>query len=239
MIGERRVLAIVPARGGSVGVPLKNIRPIAGRPLIEWTGVVLADLPEIDRAVVSTDHEEIAHIAETAGIAAPFRRPEALSGPRIGDFEVLLHALETCEQIDQTRYHVILMLQPTSVLRRAEHVREAIEKLVAEDLDSVWSVSPVDLKYHPLKQLQLRDGRLSLVDAGGQSVIARQQLTPTYFRNGAVYAFSRECLLDQRTIYGHRMGAVIIEEPMVSIDTLDDFTVAEKELLKRTEHNGR
>ena len=87
MIGTKRVLAVCPARGGSKGIPLKNLQPFRGVPLVATVGQLVAKIPEIDRAVVSTDHDEIARVAEDSGLAAPFRRPETLSGDRIGDLE--------------------------------------------------------------------------------------------------------------------------------------------------------
>ncbi len=225
----RRVLAVVPARGGSKGVPLKNLHPLAGIPLIAHVGRVLRELPEIDRAVVSTDHEGIAAEAERAGIAAPFRRPAALSGDRISDLQVLEHALKSAEHTDGVGYDVVLLLQPTSPLRRADHVRAAVWKLVEGGWDAVWTVSPTDLKYHPLKQLSLDpDGAMAYFDPRAEHIIARQQLTPVYHRNGAAYAFTRQCLMEQRVILGARSAAVVIHEPMLSIDTLDDFARVER-----------
>jgi CMP-N-acetylneuraminic acid synthetase len=183
--------------------------------------------------VVSTDHEEIARIAEDAGLAAPFRRPDDLSGDRIGDLEVLEHALLACEAHYGERFDIVTMLQPTSPLRRPQHVAEVLQKLVDENLDAVWTVSPVEVKYHPLKQLVLRDGLLGLYDEAGRRIIARQQLGTSYIRNGAAYAMTRACLLEQRTILGARSGAVVIEEPMVSIDTLADFETVERILNER------
>src|SRR5581483_3524684 len=149
MVRNRRVLAVVPARGGSKGIPLKNLREVGGRSLIARVGDVIRAVPEIDRAVVSTDHEGIARAAEQAGIAAPFRRPEDISGDRIGDLEVLTHALRTTEQLDGVRYDIVVMLQPTSPLRRAADVSATIQMLVTGDWDSVWTVSQTDTKAHP------------------------------------------------------------------------------------------
>jgi len=233
MRGGRRILGVVPARGGSKGVKLKNLRPVGGRPLVAVVGDLIRELDWFDRAVVSTDHEEIAAVAEAAGLDAPFRRPEALSGDRIGDLDVLSHALAATEDSDGTRYDVIVMLQPTSPLRTAAQVTQTVDKLIDEDLDAVWTVSPTDLKYHPKKQLVLRDGLLGYWDPDGANIIARQQLTPVYHRNGAAYALTRDCLLEQNSLLGLRSGAVIIERPMVSIDTLEDFDRVNAELGSR------
>jgi CMP-N-acetylneuraminic acid synthetase len=234
MIAGKRILAVVPARGGSKGVPLKNIRPVCGVPLVALSGKTVCAVPVIDHAVVSTDHEEIARVARESGLDAPFFRPESLSGDRIGDLEVLEHALLASEKHYGVTFDIVAMLQPTSPLRRPEHVAATLQKIVEEGLDAVWTVSPIDIKYHPLKQLVLQDGLLTLFDERGRSIIARQQLTPTYFRNGAAYAITRSCLLEQRTILGARSGAVVIDEPMVSIDTLEDFDTVERILKERS-----
>ena len=126
------------------------------------------------------------------------------------------------------------MLQPTSPLRRPAHVTATVTKLVGEGWDAVWTVSPTDLKYHPLKQLAIApDGRMDYFDPRGATIIARQQLGPVYHRNGAAYAFTRECLLDQQTIMGRRSACVVLDEPMVSIDVLEDFERVEAVLRRR------
>lgn len=233
MIGNRKVLVVVPARGGSKGVPKKNIREVLGTPLVAMVADIVREVPEIDRCVVSTDSDEIAQVAEAAGMAAPFRRPEELSGDRIGDLEVLQHALLASEEHDGTQYDIVVMLQPTSPLRRSAQVAETIRKLDAGGYDAVWTVSPADLKYHPLKALKIDGEVLDLYDERGRGIIARQQLTPLYYRNGAAYAITRECLLDQKSILGTRTGAVVVDEPVVSIDTLEDFARVEEVLRAR------
>ena len=227
MFEDRRILAVVPARGGSKGVKLKNLREVGGRSLVARVGDVIRDVAEIDHAVVSTDHDGIAAAAEAAGIAAPFRRPEPLSGDRIGDLEVLVHALEATEATDGQRYDVVVMLQPTSPLRTAEIVSAAIKMLVEGDWDSVWTVSKTDTKAHPLKQLTISGGALDYYEGRGAEIVARQQLEPVYHRNGIAYAITRDCLLDQKSIRGKRCGALIVEGEHVSIDTEWDLALVE------------
>jgi CMP-N-acetylneuraminic acid synthetase len=188
---------------------------------------LVSEIPMIDRAVVSTDHPEIARVAREAGLDTPFLRPEDLSGDRISDAQVLRHALSEVERIDGLGYDIIVMLQPTSPLRRAEHVIDAIRMLVAGGWDAVWTLSVTDSKEHPLKQLSVEQGRLDYYDSRGAEIIARQQLTPVYHRNGAAYAVTRHCLVEDGTIKGERTGALVIQDPMVSIDTLWDLELAE------------
>lgn len=228
MIKGRKVLAVVPARGGSKGIPLKNLRPIGGVPLVAIVGNVIRMLPEVDRAVVSTDSDAIAAVAQSAGLDAPFRRPENLSGDTIGDLDVLTHALLATEGLDRAVYDIVLMLQPTSPLRKAEDVRGCLEKLVNEDLDAVWTVSETDSKSHPLKQLTLGpNGELDYYDTRAATIVARQQLKPVYHRNGVAYAITRECLLDQRTILGKKTAGFIIPGIHISIDTFWDLALVE------------
>jgi len=227
MIGAKRVLAVVPARGGSKGIPLKNLRPIAGVPMVARVGACAAGVRELDRTVVSTDHEEIARVAEEAGIAAPFRRPPDLSGDRIGDLEVLTHALLATEELDSVTYDIVVMLQPTSPLRTPAHVSACLRMLVDGGWDAVWTVSESDSKAHPLKQLTVEDDRLGLYDPAGAAIIARQQLKPVYHRNGIAYAITRDCLLGQQTILGARTGALVLDGQFVSIDTEWDIALVE------------
>ena len=233
MIDGRTILAVVPARGGSKGIPLKNLRKLAGRSLIEHVGSIIRALPEIDRAVVSTDHPIIASEAEKAGIAAPFRRPEAIAGDYVGDVDVLSHALLTMEEIDRRTYDIVVMLQPTSPLRKAGDVLATIRMLIDGGWDLVWTVSTTDSKAHPLKQLTVSERTLNYYDPSGAVIIARQQMQPVYHRNGAAYAITRGCLLDQRTIKGKRAGALVIEGHQVSIDTEWDLELVEFLLASR------
>jgi CMP-N-acetylneuraminic acid synthetase len=237
MIAGRRVLAVVPARGGSKGIPLKNLRTVGGRPLVALAGEVACAVREIDRRVVSTDHPEIARVAGEAGLDAPFMRPEHLSGDRIGDFEVLLQALEATEAADRRRYDIVVMLQPTSPLRTAKQVSATIGMLVDGAWDSVWTLSETDSKGHPLKQLTIEDGAMDFYDPRGAEIIARQQLRPVFHRNGIAYAMTRECLVEQRTIKGRRAGAFLVEGAHVSVDTEEDLALIE--WLIAREHAGK
>jgi len=229
MYKAKRILAVVPARGGSKGIKLKNLRPIQGVPMVARVGQVVSETEMIDRAVVSTDHTEIARVAEDSGLAAPFMRPEDLSGDRIADFDVLRHAIIETERIDGVEYDIVMMLQPTSPLRRREHLTGVIEKLVDEDWDAVWTVSPTDSKAHPLKQLLVDDmsGQMDYHDQSGDKIVARQQLDTLYHRNGIAYAITRQCLLEQKTIKGIRTGALVLEGDFVSIDTEWDIRLVE------------
>ena len=218
---------VVPARGGSKGVKLKNLRPLDGVPLVALVGKVVRQLAYVDKAVVSTDNTEIAWAAAESGLEAPFMRPAELSGDRIADWDVLNHALLNCEKCDNRRYDIIVMLQPTSPFRQPEHVTAAVTKLIEGGYDAVWTVSETDAKAHPLKQLVIREDRLDYYDPAGADIIARQQLKPIYHRNGVAYAISRECLIGKKSIKGDDTSFVVIEDVLVNIDTEFDFKLAE------------
>lgn len=227
MIDGKRVLAIAPARGGSKGVPMKNLRPVLGVPIVAMVGDIVKKVSLIDRAVVSTDHPEIARVAQDAGLSFIGMRPPELSADMVADHPVLLHELMQAERVDGVEYDIIVMLQPTSPMRKPEHVEATIRKLVEGNFDSVWTVSRSDSKYHPLKQLKLAGDRLEYYDSRGSGIIARQQLDQLYHRNGAAYAMTRECIVGQGTIKGKRAGAVLTEDEMISVDTLRDFMLVE------------
>jgi len=236
MLKNNNILVIVPARGGSKGIKLKNLQKLNGKSLIELVGDIVRNIEFVDRAIVSTDHPEIARIANLSGLAVPFMRPAKLSGDIVSDVDVLTHALLEVEKIDNKNYDIIVMLQPTSPFRKARHVHQTVEKLIDGNYDSVLTVSETDSKAHPLKQLVLDGGNIKYYDVTGKKIIARQQLEPVYHRNGVAYAMTRDCLLNQRTTIGKNASALIIEEIMVNIDTELDLKwadyLANKELNK-------
>jgi CMP-N,N'-diacetyllegionaminic acid synthase len=207
MYEGRRVLVVVPARGGSQGVKLKNLREIGGVPLVGRAAQIAKALAFVDRAVVS-------------GLDVPFMRPDDISGAIISDWQVLTHALAEMERIDGVTFDIVVMLQPTSPSRTPEQVRATVERLVSGGFDAVWTVSETDSKAHPIKQFRLgANGKLDYYDPDGAKIIARQQLQPVYHRNGIAYAMTRSCLLDQGVTFGANTGSLLIEGELANIDT--------------------
>ncbi len=223
MILGQRILAVVPARGGSKGIKLKNLRPYQGIPLITRVGMVLQKIRGVDLSVVSTDHPKIAALGLQSGIHLHIRRPVNLSGDRIGDWEVLVHALLKAESLTGQKFEVVVMLQPTSPLRTSGQVVKAITRLIKKNLDSVWTVSQAPFKYHPLKSLVVDLGNLRFFDTRGKKIVARQQLKHSFIRNGIAYVFTRDCLLKQKTILGKKSSALVIHKKTVNVDTLEDL----------------
>jgi len=223
------VLAVIPARGGSKGIPKKNIAPLAGKPLISYTTELMSQLPWVDKTVVSTDSPEIAQVATRQPGIEIIWRPESLSGDAIGDRDVLHHALIEAEAASHQTFDVVLMVQPTSPLRTAENITQCITTLVEGEWDAVWTVSPTDLSYHPRKQLSIDpDGQLGFFVPGGETVIARQELNPVFHRNGVCYALRRELLFGAKGIWSPgKTTAVVIPGHHISIDTPEDLLAVE------------
>ena len=144
MIKGLKILSVIPARGGSKGVPLKNLREIRGISIVEIAAKVSSSVDIIDKTIVSSDHEGIIKAAIKGGAEAPFIRPLELSGDRISDLEVLTHSLLQVEKDDGVNYDIVVMLQPTSPLRIKQQVIDTIEILVNNKFDSVWTVSETD-----------------------------------------------------------------------------------------------
>ena len=233
MFKNYKVLAIVPARGGSKGIPLKNLKKVNGLSLIGHVGNLVKQVDEIDKTILSSDNELIINESKKYGIEAPFIRPKYLSGDKIGDIDVLKHALNKIEKLEKIEYDIIVMLQPTSPLRTAKIVKNSIKELINKRLDSVWTISKTDLKFHPLKQLKLdSNNNLDYFNKLGSNIVARQELTTLYHRNGAAYSMTRSCLMEQNTLMGKNAGSILLDVPMISIDTLEDLKLAEKIISK-------
>ncbi|WP_413682940.1 cytidylyltransferase domain-containing protein [Prochlorococcus sp. MIT 1011] len=227
MINNKKVLAVIPARGGSKGIKLKNLRKIHNTPIVVLAGEIGLKTPEIDEVVVSTDNDLIASVSKGNGIPVPFKRPENLSGDRIGDAPVLLHALYEMENIKRTTFDIVVMLQPTSPLRKVEHVSSVIQALEKNNYDSVLTISETDTKSHPLKQLIYQDGKIKFYDERGSKIVARQELSPVYHRNGIAYAIKKSALIKKETLISSNTGAVLVNENCISIDTEFDLEFTE------------
>lgn len=228
MYRNKNILAVVPARGGSKGVPFKNVHILAGKPLIYWTLELLQELDELIKTFVSTDSKKIKEIVEKIGFKPEVMRPDNISGDYAKDFEVIEHALNEMEKIDNKKYDIILMLQPTSPLRKREQIIEILDLIIDNNYDSVWTVSPTDLKFHPVKQLKIEKGLLKYVMNEGYRLPTRQSLYNTYYVNGLAYAFSRDCIIKQKSRIGKKTAPFIIKEKVINIDTLEDFKEAEE-----------
>lgn len=235
MLSDLSILALVPARSGSKGLPDKNIRLLAGRTLIDHVGACLASLDWVDARVLSTDSERYGDVGRAAGLDVPFLRPAEFAEDRSSAVDVARHAILACEEHYGRRFDILLLLEPTSPLRRPEHVTRAATALVKSDAQAVVTVSPLDAHYHPDKVLKLGgDGLLRYNSVEGASIVARQQLSPLLIRNGVCYAVRRETILEIGSFFPPRTIPEVIEEPVPNIDDEHDFRWAELLLDERS-----
>ena len=221
------VLAVIPARGGSKGIPRKNLCKAGGISLVARAVKFTKALMWIDRVVLSTDDREIAEEGRKYGAEVPFLRPLELAGDTSKSVDVWRHALIEAEKYYNTTFDISILLEPTSPFREPRHVEEVVKKLVDGDYNSVLTVSETDSKSHPLKQMVIKDNHVGYYDDAGKDIIVRQRLTPVYHRNGVAYAVTRKCLVDQKMIIGSNPSAVIIDKPLVNIDTEQDLKRAQ------------
>ena len=228
MYKNNTILAIVPARGNSKGIKNKNLKKIKGVSLVEHAGNLLKKITWIDYSIISSDSDKIIKAAKRSELECVFKRPKNISGDRIGDHAVIKHALKTVEKTKKKKIDIILLIQPTSPLRKVKHIKNVIKKIIDEKLDSVWTISKVDLKFHPLKQLVLKKNILSHYSEKGKDIVARQQLSNTYYRNGVVYAVTRKLVLKNKNLIGNKSSGYLINTQQVSIDTLKDLKLANK-----------
>ena len=226
MYKNKTILAIVPARGNSKGIKNKNLRKIKGLSLVEHAGNILKKVSWIDYSIISSDSDKIIKAAKKSNLECIFKRPKNISGDRISDHSVLIHALKAAEKLKKKKIDIILLVQPTSPLRKVIHIKNVIKKIVDQKLDSVWTVSKADLKFHPLKQLILKKNILSHYNKKGGEIVARQQLNNTYYRNGVVYAVTRELILKNKNLISNKSSGYLINTPQISIDTVKDLKLA-------------
>jgi CMP-N,N'-diacetyllegionaminic acid synthase len=222
------VLGVIPARSGSKGLPGKNLRLLSGRSLVALASDAARASGVVDRVVVSTDNQAIADDARRAGAETPFLRPAALAADDSPMVPVIEHALAELASLDWVP-EIVVLLQPTSPLRRPEHIREAVDLLRQTGADSVASVVPVPLHLSPDYVMRLEDGHLRPFLDRGAGITRRQDARPAYVRDGTVYAFWRETLQRHGTIYGARCHPLLLSpDESVTIDSAEDWATAER-----------
>lgn len=227
MLLGKKILAVVPARSGSKGIPDKNICSLAGTSLIGWAGICLSKLDWIDSKILSTDSAEYANEGVKFGLSAPFLRPKHLSTDTAGAVETITHALLEAEKYYSLHFDIVLIIEPTSPLRTAEDIENAALLLVKAKADSVVCVSELSMKAHPLKVLKVVDDKLMFYDEKGSSITARQSLEGLYWRNGVCYALTRDCLLENKKIFTENSRPLVIKREIVNIDEPIDLEWAE------------
>jgi CMP-N,N'-diacetyllegionaminic acid synthase len=229
-----KVLGIVPARGGSKGVPDKNLKPLAGRSLLEYVAQAARESGVVDRVILTTDSEAIADAGRRAGLEVPFVRPASLAQDDTPMLPVVTHAIEAIER-DGWRADLVVLLQPTSPLRQARHIRRVVEMLRETGADSVVSVVQLPLDHSPDYVMRIENGVLRPFLADGARITRRQDARPAYRREGTAYAFRRATLERFGNIYGDDCRPLLIDPAeSLSIDSPDDWAEAERRLGART-----
>jgi CMP-N-acetylneuraminic acid synthetase len=224
MAHEVRVLGLIPARGGSKGVPRKNIRILCGKPLFEYTAQSALASRHLSRVILSTDDEEIRESGLRCGLEAPFLRPAELASDDTPMLPVVQHAVKWAEDRGD-RFDAVCLLQPTNPLRRAEDIDACIETLEQSGADSVVTVLPVPDEYNPhWVYFQTAEGALYLSTGEASPITRRQDLPRAFHREGSVYVTRRDVLIVDNSLYGRRMvGYMMDPSGVVNIDTPADW----------------
>jgi CMP-N,N'-diacetyllegionaminic acid synthase len=224
-----RVLGLIPARGGSKGVPRKNIRLLGGKPLLQYTAETARAARLLSRVVLSTDDEEIAEIGRACTLDVPFMRPPELAADATPSLLVVKHALEWLGSRGEV-FDAVCLLQPTHPFRQAGDIDACIALLAESGADSVVSVLPVPPEHNPhWVFFRAPDGTLRLSTGESTPIPRRQDLPPAFHREGSVYVTRRDVVVKGGSLLGDRViGYPMDPGKSVNIDTQDDWARAER-----------
>lgn len=229
-----KVLGLITARGGSKGVPRKNIRLLGGKPLLAYTAETALKAKSLTRVVLSTEDEEIAEIGRRGGLDVPFVRPSELALDATPSLAVVRHTLLTLAEMGE-RFDAVCLLQPTNPLRRAADIDNCVELLIESKADSVVSVLPVPHEYNPKWVFWMNgDNQMSLVTGEKEPTTRRQDLPPAFHRDGSIYVTRSETILEQGSLYGkHVKGYEMEAKFSANIDTEADWLAVETRICRR------
>jgi N-acylneuraminate cytidylyltransferase/CMP-N,N'-diacetyllegionaminic acid synthase len=221
-----KVLAIITARGGSKGIPNKNIKPLGGKPLIIWTVEAALAAEGVDRTILTTDSQVIADAGAAAGAEVPFLRPAELARDDSPSIGAILHAVRWLDENQSYLPEYVLCLQPTTPFRSAWDIDAAIKLAADKKADSVISVTPVE---HSPNWMQTIDdtGRLQDYVPGGTSVSIRQELIQVYELNGAIFLTHCQALLEKGSLFVEPYAYIMPRERSIDIDTPWDLYLAD------------
>lgn len=230
------MLAIIPARGGSKGVPRKNIKLLAGKPLISYTIEAAKESKNIDRIIVSTDDQEIADLAIKNGAEVPFLRPAELATDNAKAIDTYIYTIERLNKMGSDSIKEFIVLQPTSPLRTSSDIDNAVKIYFENNAETVISV--VKSEHHPTWHKKItKDGRLVDCYDSVDNNLNRQELENTYLPNGAIYIFNYQSLVKNYGYYNMKTYPYVMnQENSIDIDTMFDFIMAEFLLMQR---NGK
>lgn len=231
------ILGLIPARGGSKGIPRKNVKNLAGQPLLYYTACTAKASKNLSKVILSSENEEILQLGETLGLSIPFKRPAELAGDTTGSLEVILDVLQKLEEKGE-HFDAVCLLQPTSPLRNENLIDNCIRKFKKGNYDSLISVREVPAEFNPHWIFEEKEGLLKISTGEEQIIPRRQDLPKAYHRDGAIYLTKTNVILQQKSLYGKKIGFYDnTAYPYVNIDTPEDWQKAEK-LLKEMKENG-
>ncbi len=233
-VGE--VLALIPARGGSKGIPRKNVIPLAGRPVIAWSIGHARASQRITRVVVSTDDDEIAEVAQAWGAEVPFRRPPEFAGDLAPDIDVMRHALTFLAEHEGYRPDLVVHLRPTGPVRRVADIDAAVDRLTARpDADALRSVSVAHQTPYKMWRLRDDDTMTPLLEVPGMRDCQsrpRQLLPAVYWQNGYVDVFRPRAVLEQDSMWGETVVPFVVDTQLFDLDYPEDVAPVEDALLR-------
>ncbi len=237
---DMKILGLIPARGGSKGVPGKNIKMLGNKPLIQYTLESAKESMLLAKVIVSTDSEQIAECARSIGGDIPFLRPASLATDETPTLDVVRHALEYYHGL-QVRYDAVCLLQVTTPFRLPGFIDLAIRRFIDQGADAIISVLPVPSEFNPHWVFEPSgDGYLRISTGEKQIVPRRQDLPPAYFRDGSIYITKADVLLEKNSFFGDRLAHIINDLSWhVNIDTPQDWSRAEAKVAEYKERCAR
>ncbi|PIT91000.1 acylneuraminate cytidylyltransferase family protein [Candidatus Kaiserbacteria bacterium CG10_big_fil_rev_8_21_14_0_10_49_17] len=234
---DKKILAIIPARGGSKGIKDKNITPVLGKPLISYVIETLKKSAHIDRIICSTDEEKIASVAKEYGAEVPFMRPKELATDTAAVYPALVHAVHELQQFDGYVPDYIVLVQATSPLTTVEQVDSTIEKVLSENADSAITALPIEHDCHPYNIRTVReDGTVGFWMEEEHYKYPSRQVKPVFYTFGNVYVSSYTTLMETGRLEGKRNYIVEIDkESALDINGPEDLAEVEMALKRRNE----
>lgn len=234
-LNNMEILGIIPARGGSKSIPMKNVALLAGKPLLFYTCEAAKESKCLTRTILSTDSQKIADAGREYGVEVPFIRPAEYAQDDTSSLAVVRHALIYLEKEEGYRPDIAVLLQPTSPLRRAIHIDGTVAALLEQDVDSAVSVVEVPHQFGPDSVMVLENGRLKPYKTG-PPILRRQDKQRVYARNGpAVLVMKRTTVMEKNLLYGDTTALFLMTpEDSVDIDAPSDLSFAEYLLAKRS-----
>jgi CMP-N,N'-diacetyllegionaminic acid synthase len=228
MYKGKTFLAIIPARGGSKGLPRKNIKKLCGKPLIVWSIEAGLKSKYLDEVATSTDCQDIADVSKQYGASTPFLRPGHLASDISTSFDAIKHAIDYYKNKLNKKFDYIVLLEPTSPLRESSDIDLAIENLMNSNADSIVGIGRTEDQNPAF--LVLKDGNnyISGYENKNMKVLRRQDINDVYFFEGSIYISKVDTLLDKKTFYHQNtIGYEVPKYKSLEIDDMDDFIMVE------------